>query len=1342
MLGESLLASEAPAEYAPSSSHPPHGKGLLARFFYRHGVCVARNPVVAMVLSALVAGCLALGFTMLTISSNPQAIWVPPGSRTSKQQSFFNAAFDPFYRVEQVIFTPTEVHGDGSSVLENNILSPKTVKALQDFQERMANTADSAGTRLDDLCFKPIAGKGCLVESVTNFAADNRTVVEALTLDGLQSLLLCRKPGPMLNGTTLSTSACMSGIGVPVMPSVVLGGSICSNQAPGASKNSVCHGTCEGRAAQALMTTFLLNAGPNYDDRAARWEEEVFLPLARDFRHPGLNTSYMAQRSVQDQIGVVANQNTFVVLISYVAMFAYIVVAMGKFPHPVRSRALLGLGGIFVVVVSVCGAMGAWGFGGGSITMIVTEVVPFLILAIGVDNMFIITKTADRIRARRIATAISENSSAKPAGAVSGDLVRSTSRPLYESDTPITVTGPEPPTPMPSSANGFVPVERLMGEVLAEVGPTITAAATAEALAFAMGASTSIPALQQFCAVAAIAVSIDFVMQMTFFVGAVSVDFHRMDAELPDCLPCIGCICTRPSAPDDIFASADSAEVVSGWCGTGSTEATVAGEMARRSPGRFWYWVHRGEYARSLLGRYVAPITLSLPVRLAALAIWLGFLGLSAYAATVMHLGLAQQLAVPDDSYLYSYFNQQAALGEAGPPAYVVLQNVNYSDSDDTARTALSRLSTSLGALTDHIVPPVYNWYSEFRSWSSAANIASMKAGDSLQPPYNCPLPLDPATVPQGRRVEQFLYDIPIDSPCCLKKAHCYSQYGPDVKLLWVVNSSLADAARTAANAPGPTALVHRSIGEAPVVAASHADGLHLVRSRPFSGTASDSLAPASDGAPWSSSWWDSAPSARLTPDGQPDVPEGATAVVAGSRREAVERLLTPGAAGAQADGASHDSWAPGSAPAHVAAAAAAAEAWRVAAAQPGPSSARSAPFLQAAHLHGLTMTGSYPSAAAAALAVARDLVPYTVMTSRMRTVHTALRDQADFVGAMQATQAAVHRLAADLPTLDPADIVPPGVAIHGTARGINGSRNDNQHVGWLDPAPGPVGGTDAAFPYSLFYVYYEQYDYIRGVAVSTVLVSLGATFLAVLAVTTPAVATVVAAMVVTVAVDVIGIVWLLNPAEEGQANALLSGVGDEQFGVDVNAVSVVNIVTAVGLAVEFSVHIASFFAAASGTRLVRARKALAEMGSNVVTGITLTKLVGVLVLAWAPSQMFRLYYFRMYLAIIIAGAFQGLIVLPALLSLCGPASVHEIDYVRDAKTGARRERLLKEYTGPLKRSLLIAQADERTPSQDSNDSYGPSASKHAPTVSASATESYHTTGNGSLQRYASPSRA
>ena len=63
-------------------------------------------------------------------------------------------------------------------------------------------------------------------------------------------------------------------------------------------------------------------------------------------------------------------------------------------------------------------------------------------------------------------------------------------------------------------------------------------------------------------------------------------------------------------------------------------------------------------------------------------------------------------------------------------------------------------------------------------------------------------------------------------------------------------------------------------------------------------------------------------------------------------------------------------------------------------------------------------------------------------------------------------------------------------------------------------------------------------------------------------------------------------------------------------------------------------------------------RRALVKAGSPVVTGITLTKLAGVVVLATAPSALFRLYYFRMYLGIIVLGAFHGMLLLPALLSL------------------------------------------------------------------------------------------
>jgi len=63
-------------------------------------------------------------------------------------------------------------------------------------------------------------------------------------------------------------------------------------------------------------------------------------------------------------------------------------------------------------------------------------------------------------------------------------------------------------------------------------------------------------------------------------------------------------------------------------------------------------------------------------------------------------------------------------------------------------------------------------------------------------------------------------------------------------------------------------------------------------------------------------------------------------------------------------------------------------------------------------------------------------------------------------------------------------------------------------------------------------------------------------------------------------------------------------------------------------------------------------------MGSSVIVGIASTKFLGVLVLAFAPSTLFKLYYFRMYLCIILLGVFNGLFFLPVMLSLCGPPTV------------------------------------------------------------------------------------
>lgn len=57
----------------------------------------------------------------------------------------------------------------------------------------------------------------------------------------------------------------------------------------------------------------------------------------------------------------------------------------------VLSRASLGLGGVLIVAGSVAGGLGLVSAVGFSSTLIVMEVIPFLVLAVGVDNMFIIT---------------------------------------------------------------------------------------------------------------------------------------------------------------------------------------------------------------------------------------------------------------------------------------------------------------------------------------------------------------------------------------------------------------------------------------------------------------------------------------------------------------------------------------------------------------------------------------------------------------------------------------------------------------------------------------------------------------------------------------------------------------------------------------------------------------------------------------------------------------------------------------------------------------------------------------------------------------------------------------
>jgi hypothetical protein len=104
------------------------------------------------------------------------------------------------------------------------------------------------------------------------------------------------------------------------------------------------------------------------------------------------------------------------------------------------------------------------------------------------------------------------------------------------------------------------------------------------------------------------------------------------------------------------------------------------------------------------------------------------------------------------------------------------------------------------------------------------------------------------------------------------------------------------------------------------------------------------------------------------------------------------------------------------------------------------------------------------------------------------------------------------------------------------------------------------------------------------------------------------------------------------------------------------NMVTAINLVLAIGLCVDYSVHVCHSFISAQGTHDERARYALKTIGVPVFNG-GLTTLLATLVLSVASSYVFQV-FFRMFLLIVIFGLYFGMVVLPVVLSLVGPAAL------------------------------------------------------------------------------------
>lgn len=984
----------------------------------------------------------SFGLLNLKVDTDPNAVWVSPSSVTGQEQDYFDSKFGPFFRIETMIFSAP----DG----ETNLIDKAYLQKVMTIKKKLERTTvnyKGSELQMGQFCYKPINGKTCIAEGPQQYWISDPTVLQ--NDPNVKLTAACQTTSPEL----LELSPCMDEIGTPVMKEVVLGG---VSVDPLQENPDPCGGTVPAATSLVLVVLLENPDDDEYRDRAEAWEKEVFLKIAEEAaaRFPNdiqtpMDVVYYSERSVQDAIKQTTSDNEFVVVISYIIMFLYVSMALGRANDPVRSRFLLGLTGIFIVISSVSVSLGLCSAFGMSITLIVTEVVPFLVLAIGVDNMFIITKEFDHLGAIEKASKAHGLRVNDPAGTSFSSFTDGS----HAGNRPVDL--------------GDDPVARRLGATLASVGPSISAAAASEILAFGVGALTDIPALQQFCIVAAAAVATNFALQITWFTSAVALDARRMDENRYDLCPCrtresdsTGDTLHRPAArrapanPHPLNASsADDAH--SPLLGSpphqqqpqlhpmsdeelrkrsGSIEGKAAAVMRE---------VEDGDRVRQAMKKYYVPYLMTPMGKSAVIIVYLAAMALGLYGVTTFELGLDQQLAVPSDFYMKDFLNTEYRVMDAGPLSYVVLKNLDYHD--EKVRQEIVALVDGLSYVQRYVETPIYSWLSTMDSYLGQ-NVSLRGDPDS-----DCPLLPSINTPGDYYRVVDTFVGIQIESYCCQSKGICGAQYEKDI---WF--------------------------------------------ERDENGTA----------------------------------------------------------------------------------------------------------------------TG--------------------IANSRLRFQQTALRNEEDFLNSFYYTHKFTDELAKSV-------TAPPGV-------------------------------DKPAFAYSLYYVYYDQYTYIQGVCLQNLMLAFAAVFLSVALISTFRAAAVVVLVVASIIVNICAVlyVWNLSPLAA--------------YDIRINAVSVVNLVMAVGLSVEFCCHIVTAFVFASGTREQRARHALEAMGSSVLMGITLTKLTGVIVLAFAPSELFRIYYFRMYVAIIIGGAFEGLAFLPVMLSLVGPDSAVEApEKVSSpaAAAGAGRPELVKGSDAP-----------------------------------------------------------
>ncbi|ULT82116.1 hypothetical protein L3Y34_011827 [Caenorhabditis briggsae] len=457
------------------------------------GMMAGRNPK-----SHFFIGCAVLIFCLPGMiyhqeSTNVVDMWSSPRSRARQEETVFNANFGRPQRYQQImLLSNREFQTNGK--LYGPVFHKDIFEELFDILNAIKNisTKDAEGrtVTLDDVCYRPMGpGYDCLIMSPTNYfqgakknlelkkeeiVSDEDDAFDYFSSEGttdewMNHIAACIDQ-PM-SQKTKSGLSCFGTYGGPSAPNMVFG-----------------RNTTNYQAANSVMMTFLVTQRTEPEiQRAELWEKE-FIKFCKDYREksPKVTFSFMAERSIPDEIEKDAKDEIVTVVIALAFLIGYVTFSLGRYfvcenqlwSILVHSRICLGM---LSVIINLLSSFCSWGiFSMFGIHPVKNALVVqfFVVTLLGVCRTFMVVKYYAQLRVS-----------------------------------------------MPYMSPDQCPA--IVGMVMAGTMPAMFSSSLGCAFSFFIGGFTDLPAIRTFCLYAGLAVLIDVVLHCTIFLALFVWDTQR-----------------------------------------------------------------------------------------------------------------------------------------------------------------------------------------------------------------------------------------------------------------------------------------------------------------------------------------------------------------------------------------------------------------------------------------------------------------------------------------------------------------------------------------------------------------------------------------------------------------------------------------------------------------------------------------------------------------------------------------------------------------------------------------------------------------------------------------------